>query len=121
MKRSLDYILVKLIFAVYKLELRRETDCEDYPLSKSGSEGTSDRGGSFHRSKDNDVGIIRVMFPDNPKSEHDALTEISWDEFFSEFEERQLALLYDPESLFSKIIGRDTVGKRAEGEHPAHR
>jgi hypothetical protein len=71
--------------------------------------------------KDNDVGIIRVMFPDNPKSEHDALTEISWDEFFSEFEGRQLALLYDPESLFSKIVGRDTVDKRGEGERHAHR
>ena len=49
------------------------------------------------------------------------LTEISWDEFFDEFEERQLALLYDPDGLFSKIVGRDTAEKRAHGDHKAAR
>lgn len=68
-----------------------------------------------------DVGIIRIMFPDNPRSEHDALTEISWDEFFREFEQRKLALLYEKDSLFNKIIGRDTAEKRAHGEHKAAR
>ncbi len=68
-----------------------------------------------------DVGIIRIMFPDNPQSEHDALTEISWDEFFAEFEQRKLALLYEKDSLFNKIIGRDTAEKRAHGEHKAAR
>ncbi len=68
-----------------------------------------------------DVGIIRIMFPDNLQSEHDALTEITWDEFFEEFEERKLALLYDEKSLFSKIIGRDTAEKRAHGDHKAAR
>jgi hypothetical protein len=67
--------------------------------------------------KGDDVGIIRIMFPDNPQSEHQALVEISWDEFFREFEERQLALLYEEDSLFSKIVGRDTLEKRAHGEH----
>ena len=70
---------------------------------------------------DQDVGIIRIMFPDAPNSEHGALTEISWDEFFEEFEGRKLALLYDPDSLFSKIIGRDTAEKRAHGDHKAAR
>jgi hypothetical protein len=68
-----------------------------------------------------DVGIIRIMFPDAPNSEHEELEEISWDEFFKEFEARQLALLYDPDSMFSKIIGRDTAEKRAKGDHDAHR
>lgn len=68
-----------------------------------------------------DVGIIRIMFPDNPQSEHDALVEISWDEFFREFEERNLALLYEPDSLFSKIVGRDTVERREKGDHRAAR
>lgn len=68
-----------------------------------------------------DVGIIRIMFPDAPQSEHDALEEISWDDFFDEFEERKLALLYEQDSMFSKIVGRDTVEKRAQGEHGAHR
>ena len=59
-----------------------------------------------------DVGIVRIMFPDAPHSEHQALTEISWEEFFKEFEQRKLALLYEEDSLFSKIIGRDKVEGR---------
>src|SRR4051794_13750864 len=33
-----------------------------------------------------DVGIIRIMFPKSPRSEHSNLEEISWEEFFEEFE-----------------------------------
>jgi hypothetical protein len=33
-----------------------------------------------------DVGIIRIMFPNAPQSEHDELVEISWDEFFEDLE-----------------------------------
>jgi len=68
-----------------------------------------------------DVGIVRIMFPDAPQSEHQALTEISWEEFFKEFEERKLALLYEEDSLFSKIVGRDTVARRSHGESGASR
>lgn len=68
-----------------------------------------------------DVGIIRIMFPKAPRSEHDHLVEISWDAFFQEFEDRSLALLYEPDSMFSKIIGRDTAEKRAKGDHKAAR
>ena len=71
--------------------------------------------------KGGDVGIIRIMFPDNPQSEHDSLVEVSWDEFFREFEERKLALLYERDSMFSKIVGRDTVEKREKGDHGAAR
>lgn len=71
--------------------------------------------------KDGDVGIVRIMFPDAPQSEHDSLVEISWDEFFKEFEERQLALLYEEDSLFSKIVGRDTAERRRQGDHDAAR
>ncbi|RAK58192.1 hypothetical protein DJ018_02840 [Phenylobacterium deserti] len=70
---------------------------------------------------EDDVGIIRIMFPDAPNSEHSALTEISWDEFFEEFEARELALVYQPDSLFSKLIGRDTADKRAHGDNKASR
>jgi hypothetical protein len=68
-----------------------------------------------------DVGIIRIMFPMAPHSEHAHLVEISWDEFFKEFEERKLALLYDPKSLFSKIIGRETAERRRQGDYDAAR
>ncbi len=71
--------------------------------------------------KGDDVGIIRIMFPKAPHSEHDHLVEISWDDFFREFEERELALLYDPDGMFSKIVGRDTAEKRAHGDHRAAR
>ena len=69
--------------------------------------------------RDGDVGIVRLMFPDAPNAEHAGLTEIGWREFFAEFEKRKLALLYDPNSLFSKMIGRDTVGRRTQGDNKA--
>ena len=68
-----------------------------------------------------DVGIIRIMFPHAPQSEHDELVEINWDEFFEEFEKRNLALLYDPDGMFNKIVGRDTSERRARGEQGAAR
>jgi hypothetical protein len=68
-----------------------------------------------------DVGIVRIMFPDAPQSEHDELVEITWDELFEEFEKRNLALLYDEKSMFNKIVGRDTAERRARGEHDAAR
>lgn len=63
-----------------------------------------------------DVGIIRVMFSDAPNSEHAHLVPISWDEFFKEFDQRKLALLYEPDSMFSKIVGRDPVDEREYGK-----
>lgn len=68
-----------------------------------------------------DLGIVRLMFPDRPQSEHDGLVEISWEEFFKQFEENRLALLYDDESLFNKIVGRDTLERREHGESGAAR
>ncbi len=68
-----------------------------------------------------DVGIVRIMFPEAPQTEHDALTEISWDEFFEKFEESKLALLYDEGSMFSKLVGRDTVARRQKGDSKASR
>ena len=71
--------------------------------------------------QDDDVGIIRVMFPKAPHSEHKHLVEISWDEFFREFEDRKLALIYDPDGMFSKIVGRDSVERREHGDAHAAR
>jgi hypothetical protein len=68
-----------------------------------------------------DVGIIRLMFPKSAQSEHGALVEISWDEFFEQFDEAELALIYDDNSLFNKLIGRDTADKRAHGDNKAAR
>lgn len=59
-----------------------------------------------------DTGIIRIMFPKAPQSEHGALVEISWEEFFAEFEQKKLALLFEPDSMFSKLISRSSTSKR---------
>lgn len=74
---------------------------------------------STHRR--GDAGIIRIMFPDAPNSDHDALTEITWSEFFDEFDKRDLALVYDDDSLFSKLIGRAAAEKREKGDDRAAR
>jgi hypothetical protein len=68
-----------------------------------------------------EVGIVRIMFPDAQNSEHDQLEEITWDEFFEQFEDAKLALLFEEDSLFNKLIGRDTAEKRAKGDHRAAR
>jgi hypothetical protein len=61
--------------------------------------------------QDDDVGIIRLMFPKSQNSEHENLVEISWEEFFEEFDKRKLALSYDPDGRFSKLVGREPVNK----------
>lgn len=58
---------------------------------------------------ENGVGIIRIMFPDSPQSQHENLVEISWDEFFKQFEESGLALVYENDSRFSKIVSRNGI------------
>jgi hypothetical protein len=68
-----------------------------------------------------DIGIIRIMFPNAAHSEHDQLEEISWDEFFRQFEESKLALLHEPDGRFSKLVGRDTAERREHGDHDASR
>lgn len=62
--------------------------------------------------QDDDVGIIRIHFPGQGRG--DQLDEISWEDFFSKFEEAQLAFLYEVRtdtgelSRFSKLVRRDT-------------
>jgi glutathione synthase/RimK-type ligase-like ATP-grasp enzyme len=53
------------------------------------------------------VGIIRIEFPDAPNSKNDSLEEISWDEFFKQFEDSNLALIFEPKSNFNKLVSRD--------------
>jgi hypothetical protein len=73
------------------------------------------------------AGIIRIEFPDAPNSKHDALEEISWEEFFEKFDESDLALLYQEEtaggekSNFNKLIGRETAEAREHGASHASR
>lgn len=93
----------------------------DHDEIRKWAEGKGGKPASVKRTHSDDrAGIIRIMFPDAPNSEHGALEEISWDEFFDQFEESKLALLYDKDSMFSKLVGRDAAEKRAKGDHKAH-
>ena len=68
-----------------------------------------------------DVGIVRIMFPKAPQSEHEGLQEVSWEEFFKEFDSRGLALLYEEDSMFSKIVSRESVEEREGGGRKTQR
>ena len=94
----------------------------DHDTIRKWAESKGGKPAAVSRTHDDDhVGIVRIMFPDAENSEHGSLTEIGWDEFFRQFEDSELALLYEPDSMFSKIVGRDTAEKRAHGDHRAHR
>lgn len=60
-----------------------------------------------------DIGILRLDFPGY--SGADSLEEISWDDFFEKFDERNLALVFQEQtaegerSNFNKIISGDSV------------
>lgn len=74
-----------------------------------------------------DVGIIRLAFPGAPNAKDEKLEPISWDEWFREFDERGLALVYEEttatgqKSNFNKIISRETAEARQEGDTKASR
>ncbi len=87
-------------------------EIREWVESKGGKPAAVDR-----THEGGDVGLIELMFPKNKQSEHGSLVEISWDEFFDQFEASKLALIYDEKSLFNKLIGRDTAEKREHGDH----
>ena len=63
--------------------------------------------------RDGDVGVLRIDFPGY--SGGGTLEEISWDEFFQKFDEKNLAFLYQEhtssgeESRFFKLVSRDNA------------
>jgi hypothetical protein len=69
--------------------------------------------------RDDSVGIIRIMFPKVSQSKHEELEEISWDEFFEQFDDAGLVLLYEEDSNFNKLVRRETLEQREkhEGSH----
>ncbi|HEX4750537.1 MAG TPA: hypothetical protein VH302_13415 [Bryobacteraceae bacterium] len=68
-----------------------------------------------------DVGILRIDFPGY--SGEGSLEEISWDQWFDKFDERNLALLYEEEtaggqrSNFNKIVTAETAAANERGDH----
>jgi len=94
----------------------------DHETIRQWAEGKGGKPAAVERThQGGDVGIVRIMFPKTQQSEHESLVEISWDEFFEEFDKRSLALIYEKNSMFNKIVGRDTAERRAHGEHGASR
>ncbi len=80
----------------------------DHGTIRTWAEGKGGKPAAVRRTQtQDDPGIVRIMFPKATNSEHDALEEISWEAFFAEFEQRKLALLYEPDSMFSRLISRD--------------
>ena len=65
-----------------------------------------------------DVGLLRIDYPGF--SGEDTLEVISWNEFFTAFEDNNLAFLYQEEkkdgseSRFSKLIDRDSVEEKSK-------
>jgi hypothetical protein len=71
-----------------------------------------------------DTGMLRIDFPSAGRAEsQQKLQKISWDDWFSKFDERSLAFLYQDKtangrtSRFSKLVSRDTAA--ASGQTPA--
>lgn len=79
-----------------------------------------ERGGHPARVKDteskNSPGLLRIDYPGF--SGEGSLEKITWDEFFTGFDENNLAFLYQDEtkdgkqSRFSKLISRDSADER---------
>ncbi len=67
--------------------------------------------------RDGDVGLPRIDFPGYSGAE--SLEEITWDAFFKQFDEKQLALLYQEEtssgeeSRFFKLVRREGSDDKA--------
>lgn len=63
-------------------------------------------------TRSGDSEIIRLVFPDAPGHTDGDLEEISWDEWFEQFESNDLALLYQDRtedgqrSNFNKLVSR---------------
>jgi hypothetical protein len=83
------------------------------------------RGGkpaTVKRTGGNDeVGVLRIDFPGY--SGKDSLEEITWDEFFAKFDEKNLAFLYQDkvasgeESRFFKLVSRETAEEKSHSSH----
>src|SRR5579884_1659274 len=64
-----------------------------------------------------DTGMIRLEFPGLSQSRDESLQEITWDQFFDEFDKKNLALTYEEttakgeRSNFNKLVSRENAGR----------
>lgn len=65
-----------------------------------------------------EAGVLRIDFPGGAGG--DRFEELSWDEWFAKFDEKQLAFLYQDEkasgeqSTFFKLISRETAKEKGK-------
>ena len=71
--------------------------------------------------KGDDLGILRIDFPGY--SGGDSLEHVSWDEWFENFDKKELALLYQDkladgkQSNFNKLVSRETAAEAVDTKH----
>jgi hypothetical protein len=68
---------------------------------------------------DGDPGMLRLMFPDSRFANDENLHEMTWEDWGDAFEANELALIYEPENRFNKIVARSTAAAREHGESKA--
>lgn len=54
-----------------------------------------------------DPGLLRIVFPEGPRSEDEDLEEVSWDEWLRAFDQNDLALVHEPDGRFNKLVSRE--------------
>jgi hypothetical protein len=73
--------------------------------------------------KGGEAGVLRINFPGY--GGEDSLEDITWDEFFRKFDEKNLAFLYQEktasgeESRFFKLVSRDTAESKSHDKSEA--
>jgi len=80
------------------------------------AEARGGRPASVARTGDDsgDAGILRIEFPDSPGGDPDSLDEVDWEPFFSTFDDRGLAFVYQEKtsdgevSTFTRFVRRDS-------------
>lgn len=71
-------------------------------------------------------GIVRFMFPKAPRRKDAALREISWDDFFHKFNEKNLELVYQEKtaagrrSNFNKLIHPESAKRSGSARSSSH-
>jgi hypothetical protein len=59
-----------------------------------------------------DPGLLRIEFSE---ASSDSLEQIEWEEFFEKFDEKGLALVYQPTTRFNKLVARPAGKSRKAG------
>lgn len=79
----------------------------DHDTIRRWAEGHGGTPAAVRDTEGGDGEVIRLMFPESGQSEAGDLEEVSWDEWFRQFDANGLALVYEGDSRFNKLVSRD--------------